>query len=103
MYRYFKGEEENPYNQVYQNAQYMFWGYETTFEHHYTGSDFSIDSWTNPYDENFNDWKEVLSKNPVNKQDLFELWLYELLAEHLPDKNYSTKEKFMNLYYHSKK
>ncbi len=101
MYRYFKGEEENPYNQVRQNAQYMFQGYETTFEHHFTGSDFSIDSWTNPYDQNINDWQEVLSKNPVNKADLFKLWLYKLLLKHLPEKHVSDKDKFLELYYHA--
>jgi hypothetical protein len=100
MFRYFKGEEENPYDQVQQNAQYMFWGYETTFEHHFTGSDFSMDSWANPYDENINEWKDVLRKNPVNKADLFKLWLLKLLMDHLPDKYLSNgKMDFLNLYY----
>lgn len=103
MFRYFKGQEENPYDQVYQNAQYMFWGYESMFDFNFNKADFKTISWVDEYSPYFKKWETVLSQNPVNKQDLFELWLYELLAEHLPDKNYSTKDKFMNLYYHSKK
>ena len=104
MYRYFKGEEENPYNQVEQNAQYMFWWYETIFEKNFNREDFSQDNWALPYYEDINEWRDVLSKNPVNKADLFKLWLYQLLMKRLPDKYLSDKkDDFLNLYYHSKK
>ena len=102
MFRYFKGEEENPYNQVLQNAQFMFWGYETTFDFQFNKQDFDTNLWVDEYSPDFKKWNNILSQKPVNKEDLFKLWLYELLTEHLPDKNYSSKDKFLDLYYLSK-
>jgi hypothetical protein len=33
MYRYFKGEKENPLDSQKQNTQHMFWEYESMFEY----------------------------------------------------------------------
>lgn len=98
MYKYFNGEKQNPYNRENQNAQFNFWNCELIFDHHFKSSDFSIDSWANTHAEDIKEWRDVLSNNPVNKVDLFKLWLHNLLVNHLPEKHVSDKDKFLNLY-----
>jgi len=38
MYRYFKGEKENPFDPEKENTANQFWQYEAKFEHEYSGS-----------------------------------------------------------------
>jgi hypothetical protein len=37
MYKYYKGEKENPFDNVTQNKKHMFWFYESCFEITYKG------------------------------------------------------------------
>lgn len=101
MFKYFKGEKENPFDAVKENAQHIFWTYELSFENEFNKGDFSIDSWAIPYAEDIKEWRSALSKNPINKADIFKLWLFNLLMKHLPEKHVSDKDKFLNLYYDS--
>ena len=41
MYRYFKGEKDNPFDKVNQNAQHMFWFYESCFEQQFSDNESS--------------------------------------------------------------
>lgn len=98
MYKYFKGEKLNPFDQVKQNPQFQFWGYEKMFDDQFAKGDFSTEVWTVPYAEDVKEWKEVLNNEPVNKEELFKLWLYRLLMEHLPEKHLSESDYFLKLY-----
>jgi len=98
MYRYYKGEENNPFNRDKQTTQHGFWDYEKIFEEKFNEGNFNIDAW------HFNisaekEWKDVLSKKPIDKDELFKLWLFELLMVHLPDKYESEDKRFLNLYW----
>lgn len=99
MYKYFKGEKENPFDNVTQNAAHMFWFYEQLFEDKFSKGDFSEDAWIIPDHDNPNEWKEVLSSKSVNKEDLFKLWLFHLLMVRLPDRYLSEHDEFLHLYY----
>jgi hypothetical protein len=89
MYRYFKGEKENPFDKEKQNNEYMFWFYESTFERDYSGLDSS--EWF----DFFNNYgmgdafMKILSEadydKPTNeeKKQIFDLWLKYLFSEKL--------------------
>ena len=102
-YKYFKGEKQNPFDSVTQNAQYQFWGYEQLFENDFNEGDFSPDLWVIPYADDIKQWKAILSQKPVDKEELFKIWLYRLLMEHLPDKYDSLgDDSFLRLYFDTK-
>jgi hypothetical protein len=64
MYKYYAGEENNPFDNEQQNTAFQFWCYEQIFEHKFnTGNEF----------------------NKENKRGCFEKWLKELFAR-LSDK-----------------
>ena len=100
LYKYFRGEDSNPFDQVKANNQYQFWGYEQLFEMDFSKGDFSPDLWVIPYATDINQWKAILSQKPVDKEELFKIWLYRLLMEHLPEKYQSNDEsEFLKLYF----
>lgn len=99
MFKYFKGEEENPFDNDTQNTQYQFWGYERTFDTQFNSQNFTQDFWVSEHAFDINEWKAVLKRIPVNKEELFKLWLFTLLMDHLPDKYLSDHDKFLRLYY----
>lgn len=101
MFRFYRGEKENPFDNVLQNAEYQFWGYEEIFENLFSKDDFSLETWIVPYAEDVKEWKEVLENKPVIKEDLFKLWLYRLLMEHLPDKYdcFNNRNDFLTHYF----
>ncbi len=99
MFKYYKGEAENPFSWEDQNAAFNFWDYERIFEESFNRGDFSRDLWANPYDPDFKEWEKVLSQKPVDKEELFKLWLFRLLFDHLPDKYQSEQDHFNRLYF----
>ena len=36
IYKLYKGEQDNPFDNVQQNTQYQYWEYESMFEHKFT-------------------------------------------------------------------
>lgn len=101
MYRYYKGESENPYNHETQGTAHMFWFYESIFERDFIEMESS-------------DWYDFLTKQglgekfmailteedyarPVaeKKKQVFELWLdyffrNKLYAEYGGENYYKT-------------
>lgn len=100
IYKFYKGEDINPFDADKQSVEHSFWEYERMFDELFNEGDFSIKSWTIGLDMTATkEWEEVLSQKPVNKEELFKLWLYELLAIHLPDKYESKPDHFIKLYW----
>ena len=99
IYKYFEGEAENPFSSEEQNAAFNFWGFEQIFENKFNQGNFSPDHWSNPFHSNFKEWQTVLSQKPVDKEELFKLWLFRLLFDHLPDKYQSDQDHFNRLYF----
>ena len=102
MFKYYKEEEENPFDNEEENAPFMFWGYESMFEFRFKEGNFELDYWVVPYASDINEWKDVFSKKPIDQEEIFKLWLFRLLMEHLPDKYQSDTDRFVDLYYQSK-
>ena len=103
MYKYFKGENENPFDSEKQNSQFMFWGYESAFEESFEKGDFNPDSWIPPYASDIKEWKAVLLQKPVDKEELFKLWSYNILMNVLPDKYMSEPDQFLKMYNEAKR
>jgi len=100
IYKYFKGQNENPYDNEKHNPQHQFWGYGSTFEDKFNKGDFTPDLWVDQESEEKNEWIAILNKKPVNKEELFKLWLFKLLMVHLPDKAESEDwDGFLRLYW----
>ena len=99
MFKYFKGEAANPFDSEKQNTEHQFWGYEQLFETDFNEGNFSVLKWIPPNAEDSKEWQKVLSAKPVDKEELFKLWLFNLLMVHLPEKYQSDKNKFLRLYY----
>jgi hypothetical protein len=98
MYKFFRGEEKNPFDRDKQNAEFMFWGYEKSFEELFSKGDFNPDSWIPPYSSDIKEWRAVLSQEPVDKEELFKLWIYNLLMNVLPDKYQVESDHFLKMY-----
>jgi hypothetical protein len=89
IYRFFKGESENPFDKEKQNTEYMFWFYESVFEKDFSERD-SADwfDFFNGYGLG-NAFMEIISdtdyNHPTNKKkkQIFELWLKYLFSEKL--------------------
>ncbi|MBV5348836.1 hypothetical protein JZU61_04170 [bacterium] len=100
MFNFYKGEKENPFDQEQQNAAANWWFYESVFEDLFNEGDFSLDRWVVPYASDIDEWKVALSKKPsIDKEQLFRIWLYRLLMEHLPEKYQSESDHFLKLYF----
>lgn len=101
LYRYFKGEKQNPFDREKQNASFMFWGYEQWFEEMFNQGDFSLNTWlpASSDEQQRKEWSEALSRKPIDKEELFKLWLFELLMNRLPDKYESESDHFNKLYW----
>lgn len=99
MFKYFKGEEINPFDNEKQNSQYQFWGYEQLFEYKFKAGNFSFDMWVPPNTPDVKEWEKALSGKPVNKDELFKIWLFNLVMVHLPEKYQSPGNSFLRLYY----
>jgi len=96
VYRFFKGEKENPFNKEYQEKAHFFWFYESIFESNFIENESS-------------DWHDFFSmyglekqylqllkksdyKKPSDKKVVFELWKEYLFKEKLVgmDEEYNT-------------
>lgn len=102
MFKYFKGEKENPFDNEKQNTQYQFWGYEQLFDEMFNKGKFTFDAWIPPNAPDTKEWESVLKQKPVDKEELFKLWLYNLVMVHLPEKYQSPGDSFLKLYYDTK-
>lgn len=89
MYRYFKGEKENPFDKEKQNNEYIFWFYESTFDKDFTERETS--EWFDFF-SNYgmgDAFMEIISEadydKPTDKtkKQIFELWLKYLFSEKL--------------------
>lgn len=87
MYRYYKGEERNPY--VDGTPGNMFWFYESVFEDRYEKNDSS--DWHSFFADYGLDeeYMKLLGENdydrPSDKNGVFELWLKYLFREKLSE------------------
>lgn len=103
MFKYYKGEQENPFDWEMQNAAMMFWSYERMFEDTFNKGDFSYSLWKSDFSKSdISEVKKLLANKPVDKEELFKLWLFHLLMEYLPDKHeFSEPNRFLDLYFKS--
>lgn len=101
-YRYFKGQETNPFDSEKENTQHQFWGYEQLFEMKFKENNFSTLAWIPPNTEDEKEWQKALSDSPIDKEELFKLWLFNLVMVHLPEKYQSPGDSFLRLYYDTK-
>lgn len=89
MYKCFKGEKENPFDNEKQNAQHMFWYYESVFEDQFNLH--SSSDWHSFFlDHDMrDDFMKILSEQDYEKpseekkKPVFELWLTYLFKEKL--------------------
>ena len=89
MYRFYKGEKENPFNQDKENSAYMFWFYESVFDLSFTNNESS--DWYAFFGESplGHKFMKLLSEEDYNrptekkKKQVFELWLDYLFTEKL--------------------
>ncbi|GHT09118.1 hypothetical protein FACS189432_05210 [Bacteroidia bacterium] len=78
MYRFFKGEKENPFDTTKQDKAHFFWFYESVFDSEFSER-YSSD-WTSFFsDYGLNDkFMQLLKDNdyykPTDKKGVFELW-----------------------------
>jgi hypothetical protein len=98
------GEQENPFDGTKQkkNAAMMFWDYERMFEDMFNANNFSFEVWRKGTmsDATKSELKRLLAVKPVNKEELFKLWMFHILMEYLPDKHeFSEPDRFNNLYW----
>jgi len=98
LFKYFKGEKENPFDKEKQNPQYQFWGYEYLFEDKFKAGNFSPVAWIPPNAPDTKEWEKVLACNPIDKEKLFKIWLFNLVMIHLPEKCQSSGNSFLRLY-----
>ena len=101
MFIYFKGESKNPFNRNKQTVQYGFWEYEKMFESGFNNGIYKLDN-LNLVCSNKQDlpeWKKVLSMETLDKKKIFELWVFNLLMNHLPDKHESESDHYLKLYF----
>jgi len=100
IFKYYKGEVKCPFAEIEQRDASHFWHYESIFDEMWQKNDFSVDFWVKPNKSDKLEWIKILSQKPVNKQELFKLWLYYLLMEYLPEKYEShDTTHFLNLYW----
>jgi len=123
MYRYYRGEEENPFKIILEKAEIenpakyppesmrfsfnlpfdevsklawsmRFWEREALFETDFNKNDFSLKAWC--YHKNEKEkWLKLLK--PVDKKGLFELWNNQSLQQ-LSEKNEMDFESVLSLY-----
>jgi len=74
-YKYYKGETKNPFDPEENWAASQFWEYEKLFESNHANL-----------------------KDLQKKEKQFEVYMYDLLMNRLPDKYESESDYFLNLY-----
>jgi len=102
-YLYFNGEKANPFNAINQNPQFMFWDYESHFEAMFNMGDFSLEAWGHIATDDKGELQQVLAADPVDKEELFKMYMFHILMEHLPDKaEEAPSDKYLKLYSENK-
>ncbi len=107
MYKYFKGEKENPFDKETQNTAYNFWWYESIFEGLFAEKESS--DWFAFFSDYGigKEFMQILSEHDYQrpgldkKKQVFELWLeylfeYKLYAEYGGPNWY--KEQYYSVY-----
>lgn len=100
MFKYFKGEEENPFDSQNQNTQYMFWGYEKHFNDKFEKYDRT--DWFDFF-SNFgleNHFLEITKNGygSLYKKTVFDLWLNGYLFVHKLFGEYGTENWYLKAY-----
>lgn len=102
MFRFYKGEENNPFDSIKQNAAFQFWGYEQMFESKFNENDFSAKAWIPANATDYKEWGKILAYIPIDKEELFKIWLFNIIMVHLPEKYQSNDDHFLRLYWDTK-
>jgi hypothetical protein len=101
LYQFYDFETESPFVNDETGAE-MFWSYERIFERKYSYGKFNPDNWVGYIDKtDHSELYELLTKEPVDKEELFKMFLYNLLMIYLPGKygEGHTHDHFLKLYY----
>lgn len=106
MFRFYKGEKENPYSNETQNTEHMFWFYESIFARDFAEKDSS--EWYKFFgDIGMGDkFMAILTEADYNKpledkkKQVFELWLEYLFTYKLYPE-YGGENTLKDLYYKS--
>jgi hypothetical protein len=104
MFRFYRGEEINPFDKEKQNAQHQFWFYESVFEREFLKNDSS--DWYSFFSMHDlqKDFLQILSESDYErptqgkKKQVFELWLTYLFKYKLYPE-YGGENKDEKVYY----
>jgi hypothetical protein len=101
IFKFYKGEVENPFNSDTENAAASFWDYESWFSCQIKKSDSDLAFvFRHEMKKNPDEWLAVLNKKPVDVAGHFKLWLDYLLRVRLPGKEQSDDDgRFVRLYW----
>jgi hypothetical protein len=106
MFRYFKGEKQNPFDHENQNAAHMFWFYESVFEEQFNSNESSEwYSFFNSHDLGGNFMKLITEEDyerptEIKKKPVFDLWIDYLFNFKLYPE-YGGENTTKTLYYNS--
>lgn len=104
IYKFFKGEKENPFDNVEQNAQSMYWFYESKFEEYF--DEFETSDWLDFFD-NYGlrkDFMDALAINDYRKPSddskgkVFNVWLKYLFSNKLYGE-YGSENEYKKKYF----
>jgi hypothetical protein len=103
IYKLYRGEKENPFDQVKRNTEHMFWFFESTFAMEFAKNDSS--DWFNFFDEHDlgDRFMKILEEKDHDrpgedkKKQIFELWLDYLFTFKLYPE-YGGKNEFQTAY-----
>ena len=108
MYRFFKGESENPFDKITQNTQSMFWFYENHFEQQFIKNDSSdwFAFFGGSHDSKTSKkFMKLLSEEdyerPAEKKKaaLFDIWLNDYFFVEKLYGEYGSENEWKKLYY----
>jgi hypothetical protein len=102
MFRFYKGEQENPFDQVKENAAHMFWFYESIFNSDFLKNEssdwysfFSMHDTGDKFMAQLED-EDYIRPSENKKKQIFELWLeylftFKLYPEYGGENTYKAK------------
>jgi len=107
MYRYYKGEKENPFNKENQNTSFMFWFYEKHFDDEFAKNESS--DWHAFFGGNNSETSKAFMKllseddyaRPAEKKKeaIFQLWLEKYLFVEKLYGEYGSENWYKKKYY----
>lgn len=95
-YQYYKFEANCP---LPNQDERMFWGYEQMFEQSYALGNFSPDFWFTQTMTPATKQEMTDALATKDKEEIFKVWLYNLLWEYLPDKHMAEEGYFHKRYW----